>query len=115
MGMLAYNTKHRLSAHQVCNPPPLKQLPTAHAQHLQPACMHTLWLAHFGGVQRWACGKIQQSCSSTSHGRRLQVLKHDWVTTQGGAAPRLLSDGVAHGAANVAALRRLRNLAHGDP
>ena len=43
----------------------------------------------------------------------LQVLKHDWVVTRGGAVPRLLSNGVAAGAANVAALRRLRNLAHG--
>ena len=44
----------------------------------------------------------------------MQVLKHDWVVTRGGAVPRLLSDGVAAGAANVAALRRLRNLAHGE-
>lgn len=43
----------------------------------------------------------------------VQVLRHDWVVTRGGAAPRLLADGVARGAANVAALRRLRNLAHG--
>ena len=42
-----------------------------------------------------------------------QVMQHDWVVTRGGAAPKLLDDGVARGAANVAALRRLRNLAHG--
>ena len=42
-----------------------------------------------------------------------QVLEHDWVVTRGGAVMRPLGSGVVRGAANVAAIRRLRNLAHG--
>jgi hypothetical protein len=74
--------------------------------------LHTAALAkvHTSG-SLWSCDTAQvvRPCSW-----RPQVLKHDWVVTKGGAAPRLLADGVAAGAANVAALRRLRNLAHGD-
>ena len=108
MGMLAYNTKHRLNAHQV---------------HQSSCC------AYPASACTCQCGRVCSACKCTRWARAeltrgrghlgsgdwpLQVLKHDWVATQGGAAPRLLSDGVAHGAANVAALRRLRNLAHGD-
>jgi len=42
-----------------------------------------------------------------------QVLEHDWVVTRGGAIRRPLDTSVICGAANVAALRRLRNMAHG--
>lgn len=43
----------------------------------------------------------------------MQVLEHDWVVTRGGAIRRPLDTSVICGAANVAALRRLRNMAHG--
>ncbi|CAL5227092.1 g9998 [Coccomyxa viridis] len=42
-----------------------------------------------------------------------QVLAHSWVTTRGGLVPKLLNPNVARGAANVASVRRLRNLVHG--
>ncbi len=43
----------------------------------------------------------------------MQVLAHSWVTTRGGLVPKLLNPNVARGAANVASVRRLRNLVHG--
>ena len=42
-----------------------------------------------------------------------QVLAHQWVATRGGVVPRLLQPTVVRGAANVASVRRLRNLVHG--
>ena len=39
-----------------------------------------------------------------------QALAHPWVESRGGAVPRPLDASVGHGAANVAALRRLRNM-----
>lgn len=49
-----------------------------------------------------------------SHGaRRAQVVNHTWVITRGGLVPRLLNPNVTRGAANVASVRRLRNLVHG--
>ncbi|KAK9831839.1 hypothetical protein WJX81_000472 [Elliptochloris bilobata] len=42
-----------------------------------------------------------------------QVLAHEWVATRGGVVPRLLQPTVVRGAANVASVRRLRNLVHG--
>jgi hypothetical protein len=44
---------------------------------------------------------------------RPQVLSHDWVATNGGAATRPLAAAVSKGAANLASLRRLRNMVHG--
>ena len=43
----------------------------------------------------------------------MQVLTHSWVNTRGGLVPKLLNPNVARGAANVASVRRLRNLVHG--
>ena len=43
----------------------------------------------------------------------LQALQTDWILTLGGKVPRPLDPGVARGAANVAAARRLRNMVHG--
>ena len=43
----------------------------------------------------------------------VQVCQHDWVASRGGLVPRLLDPGVARGAANVASVRRLRNMVHG--
>ena len=42
-----------------------------------------------------------------------QVCQHEWVASRGGLVPRLLDPGVARGAANVASVRRLRNMVHG--
>ncbi|KAK9824560.1 hypothetical protein WJX72_011313 [[Myrmecia] bisecta] len=42
-----------------------------------------------------------------------QVLAHEWVVTKGGVEPRPLDANVARGAANVASVRRLRNMVHG--
>jgi len=44
---------------------------------------------------------------------RAQILAHEWVATRGGVVPRLLQPTVVRGAANVASVRRLRNLVHG--
>ena len=41
------------------------------------------------------------------------MLAHEWVATRGGVVPRLLQPTVVRGAANVASVRRLRNLVHG--
>ncbi len=43
----------------------------------------------------------------------VQVINHSWVVTRGGLVPKLLNPNVARGAANVASVRRLRNLVHG--
>ena len=43
----------------------------------------------------------------------LQVLNHVWVVTRGGIIPKMLHPNVTRGAANVASVRRLRNLVHG--
>ena len=43
----------------------------------------------------------------------VQVLASSWVSTRGGLVPKLLNPNVARGAANVASVRRLRNLVHG--
>ena len=43
----------------------------------------------------------------------VQVLASSWVTTRGGLVPKMLNPNVARGAANVASVRRLRNLVHG--
>ena len=40
----------------------------------------------------------------------MQALAHPWVESRGGAVPRPLGPAVSRGAANVAALRRLRNM-----
>ena len=67
-------------------------------------------------------GMIRCLQCSVAHGaamlteRRLagaQVLAHEWVATRGGVVPRLLQPTVVRGAANVASVRRLRNLVHG--
>jgi hypothetical protein len=42
-----------------------------------------------------------------------QVCQQEWVVTRGGLVPKLLHPNVARGAANVASVRRLRNLVHG--
>ena len=43
----------------------------------------------------------------------VQVLNHVWVVTRGGIIPKMLDPTVTRGAANVASVRRLRNLVHG--
>lgn len=43
----------------------------------------------------------------------VQVVNHSWVVTRGGLVPKLLNPNVTRGAANVASVRRLRNLVHG--
>ena len=43
----------------------------------------------------------------------VQVLNHVWVVTRGGIIPKMLNPTVTRGAANVASVRRLRNLVHG--
>lgn len=43
----------------------------------------------------------------------MQVLNHVWVVTRGGIIPKMLNPTVTRGAANVASVRRLRNLVHG--
>ena len=40
-----------------------------------------------------------------------QALAHPWVESRGGTVLRPLDSAVGHGAANVAAVRRLRNMA----
>ena len=42
-----------------------------------------------------------------------QVLRHVWTATRAGKRPLPLGLAVVEGAANVASLRRLRNLVHG--
>lgn len=42
-----------------------------------------------------------------------EILKHDWVVTEGGHVPRILGTDVALGAAAVAEMRRLRFLCNG--
>ena len=46
-------------------------------------------------------------------GCAVQVLNHVWVVTRGGIIPKMLNPTVTRGAANVASVRRLRNLVHG--
>ena len=43
----------------------------------------------------------------------VQVLASSWATTRGGLVPKMLNPNVTRGAANVASVRRLRNLVHG--
>jgi len=62
------------------------------------------------------CGGARAASRGSGRARgwaRAQILAHEWVATRGGVVPRLLQPTVVRGAANVASVRRLRNLVHG--
>lgn len=76
-----------------------------------PGLLDPRWMALSASSKDLVMGMMTYNAS-----RRLtaqQVMKHEWVASRGGAVRRPLGAEVVHGAANVASIRRLRNLAHG--
>lgn len=76
-----------------------------------PGLLDPRWMALSASSKDLLMGMMTYNAS-----RRLtaeQVMKHEWVATRGGAVRRPLGTEVVRGAANVASIRRLRNLAHG--
>ena len=130
LGMLDTDPKKRLTAKQVSipsqfGPYDIYAHKCAHNLSLRmpllDSCLRTLMytlgiavslaLNTYKGEYLWEQLHGFMLTCGFSHG--MQVLAHSWVTTRGGLVPKLLNPNVARGAANVASVRRLRNLVHG--